>query len=195
MENECVASGDLLEQVDVVGDEVGFGDEADAKALLFGEDFEDAVGDADAALDGLVGIGGGADGYFIGWIYVAELLFEEPCGVLFEVDFVLEGEGPELLGDVVGAGRWSGDGGGLEKLVGIAGVAVFAAELAAAEGVDGPGDGELSLGDGFVKDGAGGDGAEFDEVAVVGVGGIGGEAGEAGGARVEDGEEGGGFGF
>ena len=34
--------GDLLEQVDVAGDERGLGDDADAKALLPGEDFEEA---------------------------------------------------------------------------------------------------------------------------------------------------------
>ena len=93
------------------------------------------------------------------------------------------------------------DGGGLEELVGVAGVAVFAAELAAAEGVDGPVVLELAFGDGAIEDGAGLEGAELDLVAVVGVGGLGGEAGHAEEARagvlVEDGEEGAGgeFGF
>ena len=189
-----LCGGDLLEEVDVAGDERGLGDDADAETLLAGEDFEEGAGDAYAAFDGLIRVGGGADGDLFGGVDVAELLFEEPGGVFFEVDLVLEGEGPGLLRDVEGAGRRGIDGGGLEELVGVAGVAVFAAELAAAEGVDGPVVLELAFGDGAVEDGAGLEGAEFDLVAVVGVGGLGGEAGDAEQARagvgVEDGEEG-----
>jgi len=192
--DEGVVGGDLLEEVDVAGDEGGLGDDADAEALLAGEDFEERAGDAYAALYGLVWVGGGADGDLFGWIDGAEFLLEEPGGVFFEVDLVLEGEGPGLLRDVEGAGRGRVDGGGLEELVGIAGKAVFAAELAAAVGVDGPVILELAFGDGAVEDGAWLEGAEFDLVAVVGVGGLGGKACHAEEARagvgVKDGEEG-----
>ncbi len=85
-------------------------------------------------------------------------------------------------------------GAGLEELMGIAGEAVFAAELAAAEGVNGPVVLELAFRHGAVEDGAGLDGAEFDLVAIVGVGGLGGKACHAKQARagvgVEDRKEG-----
>ena len=97
MDDEGVAGGDLLEEIDVAGDEGGLGDDADAEAFLAGEDFEEGAGDAYAAFDGLVGIGGGADGDLFGGVDVAEFLLEEPGGVFLEVDFVLEGEGPGLL--------------------------------------------------------------------------------------------------
>ncbi len=168
---------------------------------MAGEDFEEGAGDAYSALDGLIGVGGCADGDLLGRVDVAELLLEEPGGVLFEVYLVLEGEGPGLLGDVEGAGRGSVDGGGLEELVGVAGVAVAAGELAAAVGVDAPCQPCHAFGDGAVEDGADVEGAELNLVAVVGMGGLGGQAGDAEQARagvlVEDGEEGAGgkFGF
>ena len=170
MENQGVVRGDLLEEVDVAGDERGLRNDADAEAFLAGEDFEEATRDADAALNRLVGIGGCSDRDLFGGVDGAELLFEEPGSVLFEVDFLLEGLGPGLLRNVEHAGRWRIDGGGLEEFVGIAGVAVFAAELTSAEGVDGPVMLELTLGDGAVEYGAGLEGAELDLVAVVGVG-------------------------
>ncbi len=77
-----------------------------------------------------------------------------------------------MLGDVVSAGWGRLDGCGLEELVGVAGVAVFAGELAAAKGVDGPGVLELAFGDGAVEEGTGLEGAEVDVVAVGGVGGL-----------------------
>ena len=200
VENKGVAGGDLLEKIDVAGDEVGLGDEANAQALVSCEDLEQAAGDLDATFDGLVGVGCGADGDLV-LIFgeplggLAEFLLEKPGGVFFEIDFALEGEGPGLLGDVVGADGRGLDGGGVEEFVGVAGVAVFAGKFAAAEGVDGPCEGELAFGDGFVEYGAGFEGAKLDEVPVVGVGGFGGEAGDprkAGGAGmgVENGEKG-----
>jgi len=185
VEDEGVAGGDLLEEVDVASDERGLGDEADAEALLAGEDFEDAAGDADATFYRLIWIRCRSNRDLVLICCEArgegaELLFEEPGGVFFEVDFALEGEGPGLLRDVERAGRRGVDGGGLEEFVSVACVAVAAGELAAAEGVDGVGERELALGDGLVEDGAGGHGAEFDKVAVVCVGGFGGQAGEPG---------------
>ncbi len=91
VKDQRVVRGDLLEKVDVSGDERGLGDDADAEALLAGEDFEEATGNADAAFDGLVGIGGGADGDLFGWVDGAKLLLEEPGGVFLEVDLVFEG--------------------------------------------------------------------------------------------------------
>ena len=135
MEDEGVLCGDLLEQVDVTLDEFGFGDDAEAIAGAAGEDFEERAGDFRGALDGLVRIGGGTEGDFFGGINLSELLLEEPGGVVFQVDVAFEGGLPGwrfAFGD--------GRGGGLEELVGVAGVAVAAGELAAAVRVDGIGE-------------------------------------------------------
>ena len=191
MDGELVALRNALEEIDITGDQVGFGDDAQTVAFVFGEDFEQAAGDAHAAFDRLIGIGGCANDDLLGWVCrvdAAEFLLEEPGGVFLEVDLALEGEGPGLLRDVEGSGSDGGDGVGLEELVGVAGEAVFAAELAAAIGVDGPRDPRSALGGGAVEDGACLHGFELDEVAVVGVGGLGGEAGHADGGLLEDGE-------
>ncbi len=121
MNDERVVLRDLLQEIDVAGDERGLGDDADAQALLAGEDFEERAGDADAAFDRLIRIGGSPDRNLFGWVNVAELLFEQPRGVFLEVDLVLEGAGPGLLRDVDGAWRRGIDRGRLEELVGVAG--------------------------------------------------------------------------
>jgi hypothetical protein len=197
VQDEGVALGDALEEVDVAGDEAGFGDDAEAMAGAPGEDFEQAAGNAGAALDGLVGVGGGAEGDLLGGVDMPELLFEEPRGVLFEEDEAFEGFGGTEI-DRLGRGERDAGGGwgvfGGEELVSVAGVAVAAGELAAAIGVDGVGEPGQAAGDGLVENAADFEGAEFDEVAIVGVLGLGGEAGETGEARLQDGEEGCGIG-
>ena len=72
----------------------------------------------------------------------------------------------------------------------VAGVAVLAAELATAIGVDGPLEREIALADGTVEDGAGAHGAELDPMAVVGVGRLRGEARHADGDGGKDRKEG-----
>jgi len=179
VDGEFVAFGDLLQQIDVAFDEARFGDDAEVVAFVLGEDFEDAACDADAALDGLVGVGCGADGDLFVGVDVAEFLFEEPGGVFFQIDFALEGQGPGLLRDVECAASRGCERCGLQELVSVAGEAVLAAEFAAAVGIDGVGHPELAFGDRAIEDGAGVHGFELDEVAVVGVLGFRGESGHA----------------
>ncbi len=172
VKGERVVFGDLEEKVQVAGDQGRFGDDAEMMAAAAAKGFEQAAGDAGAAFDGLIGLGGGAEGDLVGGVHFAELLLEEPGGVLFEKDEALEGEGVAQL----------------HELVGVAGVAVFAAELAAAVGVDAPSDPAHALGGGFVEDAADFERFKFDEVTVVGVLGVGSHAGDTRGLG-KDGEE------
>lgn len=119
----------------------------------------------------------------------AQLLLEEPGGVLLEEDEALEGKG---IVEVGSAGRRSARGGSHE-LVGVAGVAITAGELAAAVGIDAPGKPGEALGGGTVEDAADLEGAELDEMAGIGVSRFEGESGDACSRRLgglsEDGEE------
>jgi len=63
--------------------------------------------------------------------------------------------------------------------VGIAGVAVAASELAAAVGIDGPGEGHLALADAAVEEGLGLNRKVFHVVAFAQGISLGGEAGDA----------------
>ena len=181
---EGVVRGDSPEQVDVSLDKVRLRHNSELIALLACEDLEDAACDAGAALDGLIRVGRGADGKEHAWVDLAEFLLDEPGGVLLEEDDSLEGFG---RGEVTGRALLFGR----EELVGVAGVAVFAAELAAAVRVDAVVEEELAFGIDSAEDAASLDGAELDKVARVGVGGLGCEAGHAGEGWLEDGEEGG----
>ena len=91
MDAEHVAARDLAKQVEIADDQVALGDEAEAPAALFGEDFEDGAGALEAALGGLVGVGGGADGdAFVLVLNAGEFLAEEVGGGGLGVDFVFE---------------------------------------------------------------------------------------------------------
>ena len=96
VQDEGVALGDPGEEIDVAQDEGGLGDDAEAVTGAAGEDFEQGAGDAGAAFDRLVGICGGAEGDLFDGIDLAELLFEQPGGVLLEVDGVFERGSPGL---------------------------------------------------------------------------------------------------
>lgn len=188
--DQRIARGDAPQQVDVAGDEVGLGGDAESVALAAANDLEKATGEAGAALDRLVRIGGGAEGDLLAGVNAIDLLFKEPGGVLLEVDFALEGPGPGLFGAFMVAGGRVGDLAGLKELVGVAGVAVAAGELAATVGVDGPLEGEVAFAERAVEEGLGAHSAKGDEVAVCGVVGLGGEAGHPDGLGGEDGKEG-----
>ena len=82
----------------------------------------------------------------------------------------------------------------LHELVGVAGVAVAAAELAAAVGVDAVGEAQAAVRGGAIEDAADFERLELDEVAVVGVLGLGGHAGDADGLRGRMGKSAGGVG-
>ena len=185
VQDEGIGAGDLGEKVDVTLDEARFSDEADAQAGASGEDLEKRTGDPGGALNGLVGVGRGADGDLVGGVVLAKFLFQEPGRIFLEVDLALEGSSPGL--HFIWAG---GDGRGLQEFVSVAGVAVTAGELAAAVRIDRVGEGEPAAGGGAVEDSADVKGAEFDVVAVGDVSGFGGHAGEARWCGREDGEEG-----
>ena len=182
VDDQLIVFGDLFKQVDVPGYQVGFGHDADAQPPAGGEDLEQTAGDFGAALDGLVGVGGGADGDFLAALESAQLLLEQPGGVLLDEDLALE---------VLGLAE-------LHIFVGVAGVAVAAGELAATIGIDASGEGKTALGDRGVEHGPDGQGAEFHLVAVVDPGGgpgLAGDSGEPGRGReggilIQDGEEG-----
>ena len=87
---ELVAVGDLLQQVEVARDERGLGDDAERKAAGAGKDLEKGAGDALAALQRLVGVGGRAQGDLGAGLELLQLLLEQPGGVLLEEDLVLE---------------------------------------------------------------------------------------------------------
>ena len=119
-----------------------------------------------------------------------QLLLEKPGGVLFQVDFVLKGLCPRLLGAFVVAGGDFEDFVGLKKLMRVTGIAVFAAEFTAAVGVDGPLEREVALADGPVQDRTGAHGTELDLMTVVGVGRLSGKAGHTDRGGRKDGKEG-----
>jgi len=111
---------ELLEEVDVAGDEVVFGDDGAGVAKVE-EDLEAAAGELEFAFDGLVGIGDAADGDGLGLPgFFGEFFAEEVGGGLFDEDFGFE---VEACGEA-------------EIFVGGAGVAVDAAVGAAAIGVE-----------------------------------------------------------
>jgi len=83
---------------------------------------ENGASDVVTALGGLVGIGGGPNADAFTGANFLKFLVEQPCGLLFDIDFLLEGEGIAQL----------------HKFVGVARVTVFAGEFASTVGVDGP---------------------------------------------------------
>lgn len=148
VQDEGVAGGDLLEEADVARDEIGLGDDADAQALFAGKDLEERAGDEGFALDGLVGVGCGAEGDLFAGRDAVEVALEEPGCLLLEEDPPLERRGPALglvrLYCSVRVGRLCRPR-RLQKFVGVSGITVAAGELAATVGVDGPSQAELAL--------------------------------------------------
>ncbi len=127
--DELVA-GEVLEQVEVAHHPGGLGDDADRVTRL-GQDLEDGAGGAQAALNGLVGIGVGTKRDRAGAVVGAgQLGTEEGCGVRLDEDAGLEVEA------------------GGEAPVGVAGsgVAVDSAVLAPPIGVDRLGEGDVGRG-------------------------------------------------
>jgi hypothetical protein len=62
VDRELVVLSDFAKNFEVAHDQIRFGDNAQLEAAMAGELFENAAGDFVAALGGLVGIGGGAEG-------------------------------------------------------------------------------------------------------------------------------------
>ena len=105
------------------------------QAAMSRELFQDAARDFIAALGGLVGIGCRAQSDRFIASYFAQFLPQKIRGVLLDVDLLLELHALAHF----------------HKFVGVAGVAVAAAELASAVGVDGPGEGHLAVADAAVQ--------------------------------------------
>lgn len=115
-----VALGEALQEVDILHNSSRLGDDG-AGVLEAFEDFEHGAGEAERALDGLVGVGVGAECEGGGLVAgLSELLFEEggDIGLVDEAGFEIEA------------------GGVAEEGVAGAGVAIDAAVFAAAIGVD-----------------------------------------------------------
>ncbi len=104
-----------------------------------------------AALGGLVRIGSSAEGDGFAGLYPAQFLAQQFGGVLLDVDFLFELHAVAHL----------------HELVGVARVAVLAAELAAAIGIDGPGEGQSAVADAAVQQRLGGEREVFDVVAFA----------------------------
>src|ERR1019366_5423590 len=94
---EHVAACDFAEQREIAENEVPLGDESQVPAALPGEDLQDRAGGFGAALGGLIGIGGGADGdSFVLVLNAGEFLAKQVAGGRFGVDFGLEVGGVEF---------------------------------------------------------------------------------------------------
>lgn len=107
-------------------------------AVFAGEDLQDGARAAEAALGGLVRVRGGPYGDAVLQRNPGQFAAQDArCGG-FGVDLIFE------FGGVLHS----------HEFVGIAGVAVAAAELAAPVGVNGPAEGHIGLG--AIEDGAGG---------------------------------------
>ena len=127
---EHIAAGDLAQQVQIAHDEVALGDQSQVPAALSGEDLQDGAGAFEAALGGLVRVGGGADGdAFVLVLNARQFLPEKVAGGGLGVDLVFEIRRVEF-----------------HELVSVAGIAVLAADFAAPVGVDGPAEGHVGFG-------------------------------------------------
>ena len=127
---EHVAARDLAEQIQIAHDQVALGDQSQVPAALPGEDLQDGARAFEAPLGGLVGVRGGADGdAFVLVRNARQFLAQQVAGRALGVDLVFE------IGRVE-----------FHELVGVAGIAVFAADFAAAVRVDGPAEGHVGFG-------------------------------------------------
>src|SRR5690242_14816539 len=97
--------------------------------------FEDSARHFVASLGGLIGISRGAESNRLVTFYFAQFMAQQVRRVLLDVNFLLELHAVAHL----------------HELVGVAGVAVAAAELASAIGIDGPGEGHLAIADAAVQ--------------------------------------------
>ncbi len=115
-----------------------------------GQFFQDGAGHFEAALGGLIGIGGGSDGNLLPRLHPAQFLPQQVGGMLLDVDLLLEIHAVAHF----------------HELVGVAGVAVFAGKLAAAIGIDGPLEGHAHAG-AAVEQGTHGQSEVFDFVSLA----------------------------
>src|SRR5581483_5733700 len=98
---------------------------------MVGELLEDRARDFIAVLGGLIGIGGRAQRDGFAWFDTPEFVAQKLGGVLLDVNLLFELQAVAHL----------------HKLVGVAGIAIAAAELASAVWIDRPGEGHLTLAD------------------------------------------------
>ena len=130
MNAQVILPRDFFQQVDIAQDEVRFGNDAQSQPLVPSQLLQDCSRHLVVLLRGLIRIGGSADGDFLAWFHLTELLAQESGGMLLDVNLLLE------IGAVVH----------LHELMGVTGVAVFAGELATAIRINGPGKGHARAG-------------------------------------------------
>ena len=127
----------LLQQVDVARHQVGLGGDGEPPPAPRRKDFENGTRAPESPFGRLIGIGRGADGDGFGRVELAQLLPQDRRQIALGVDLILEERG--VLHS--------------HELVGVAGVAIFAAEFAAAIRIDGPA--ERHARPGAIQDAAG----------------------------------------
>ena len=116
------ALSDALEQVNIAHDAIRFRGDREAEAFAFGHFFEDGARGAKFLFGRLIWIGGGSDGdVFAPGLARGEVARNERTGILFDENLLFEFVAIQL-----------------HEFVRIAGVAIAAAEFAAAIGVDRP---------------------------------------------------------
>src|SRR5262249_44920967 len=94
-----------------------------------GKFLQNSASDFIAALGRLIWVRGGSESNRFARLHLAQFLAEQICGMLFDIDLLLEFHAVAHF----------------HELVGITGVAIAAAELASAVGIDGPGKRHLAL--------------------------------------------------
>src|SRR5581483_8427884 len=119
---ECVVRGDLLQQLDIAQHQIGLGDDAEPQAVVQRQLFQNAARDLVAPFSRLIGIGRRAQRDLLAVLDLLQLLSQQPRRLLLDVNLALEVDAIAHL----------------HELVRVARITIFAAELAASVGVDGP---------------------------------------------------------
>jgi hypothetical protein len=131
VDGKLVARGEFFQNVKIAHNESGFRHNAEFQSTAFRHHFQKASRHPHAALDGLVRIGGGAHGNLFARPQLAQILAQQPRGILLDEDEALEKLGVAQF----------------HKFVRIARETVAAAEFASAIRVDGFAEGKAAFGD------------------------------------------------
>jgi len=158
----------LLQQIQIAGHHIRFGDDAQLKCALAREFFEDCPRHLVSTLCRLIGIGGGAQRDRFVRLHPPEFMPQKLGLALLYLDLLLELHAIAHL----------------HELVRVAGVAVAAAELASAIRIDCPCEWHLPLADATVQQGFRGQGEVFGVVTLSNGLAFRGQTGDANEARL-----------